>query len=197
MLGNLKVGNISSGFLSNKTVVQARNKDVLDFNQYLNSNNHFDESSIFLTKNNSVNKKLDHLGKVNRGKIGLINNPKTGSTVVTDGKGGMKVWLNPLETKNEILKMGTIVHENQHISDYKKYADNLEILKGADAGQLIGWSNKKDANLLEMRAYKEDIRFYEDVLGEKGIDEKDKIVLRQEIKRSESSFLDYKKAYNK
>ncbi len=41
-----------------------------------------------------------------------MNNPKTGSTVVADGKGGMKVWLNPLETRNEILKMGTTVHEN-------------------------------------------------------------------------------------
>ncbi len=73
----------------------------------------------------------------------------------------------------------------------------MEVLKGADAGQLIGWSNRKDANLLEMRAYKEDIRFYEDVLGAKGINEKDKVVLKQEIKRSESSFQDYKKAYNK
>jgi hypothetical protein len=82
----------------------------------------------------------------------ITSNQEMGSTVVTDGKGGLKVWLNPLETRNEILKM---------------------------------------------RAYKEDIRFYEDVLGAKGINKNDKIVLKQEIKRSENSFLYYKKEYIK
>ncbi len=50
MLSNLKVDNASSNFLSTKTTVQARNKDVLDFNKYLHSNNNIDENSVVFNK---------------------------------------------------------------------------------------------------------------------------------------------------
>jgi|GEM_PF-1135489 len=82
------------------------------------------------------------------------------NTVVTDGKGGMKIQFgtnNPEKTSSIILE-GIEIHEQQHIDDHYRFATNLDVLEGQPEGLLVK-SPSRVHGLREMRASRAEINF--------------------------------------
>jgi len=93
-----------------------------------------------------------------------IDFPKNVSTVVADGKGGLKIRfaIEGVHLTNPIVYEALRLHEQQHIDDFKEYVPNLRnILKGLPEGTTLNIDTKANKRLLEMRAHRVQINYLE------------------------------------
>lgn len=81
-------------------------------------------------------------------------------TVITDGKGGMKVWIKP-ELDPRLVK-GVDIHEKVHIEQIESQAISLDFLKDAPEGLMIISPDipARQIHLNEVEGYRAEARYH-------------------------------------
>lgn len=75
------------------------------------------------------------------------------NTIVTDGKGGIKVYLGNTAGMGPIVREGVTRHEETHIADFHNNCDKTcGVVQGAEAGLGIGIVEPAEAAASEVRA---------------------------------------------
>lgn len=111
------------------------------------------------------------------------NIPDNISTVISDGRGGLKVHLE--RGAPEIVKAGLIAHETVHIEDIKARASNLDILNDPSTAdhQILIRSSRADQFDSEIRGHSAAIAVWQSQL--KSASSQDAIILNDRIRQSQ------------
>ncbi len=84
------------------------------------------------------------------------------NTIVTDGKGGVKVQISKWVTRKNTSKVvidGMRVHEEKHLSDFYLFVEDLSFLEGARSGFPVAPKLFSDKRFFELRGTDEEINF--------------------------------------
>jgi len=124
------------------------------------------------------------------------------NTVVTDGKGGLKIQLNNTSGMVKPVVQAFKVHEEKHLSNALEKASpgSKEKFKNAAEGEIITPVDAEDRNKDEISAYKAEVGDYNKSLKKSSLNENDKANVKAnkaqaegEIKRREGLNCDSKR----
>ncbi len=106
--------------------------------------------------------------------------PDNWNTIVTDGKGGIRVQISENET-NKYVRRGIEKHEEVHIKQFYEQGGDPSILLNQPDGLIIhNPKSMKVAN--ETAGYKAELKYLKSVVKRKGVDPLDKAIVTRRIK---------------